>query len=78
MAVPLFADDKAIGGVCVYDEQAHQFSPEDESIMTALAGLTLVVGIAVRVRVSGLDNQQARDSVQCISSQLSCPSVVSL
>jgi signal transduction histidine kinase len=45
MAVPLFADDKVIGGVCVYDEQAHQFSHEDESIMTALAGYA---GIAIR------------------------------
>ncbi len=45
LAVPLFADDKVIGGMCVYDEQAHQFSHEDENIMSALAGYA---GIAIR------------------------------
>ncbi len=45
MAVPLFADGAVMGGICVYDEQPHQFTPDDESLMTALAGYA---GVAIR------------------------------
>lgn len=45
IAVPLMADGEVIGALCLYDDRCHEFSSEDENMLSALAGYA---GVAIR------------------------------